>query len=307
MSPEQGQGLPVVDHRTDLYAMGILLYRLLAGRVPFQAATPLDTILQHMNAPVPSPSTFNPELSPLWDTVIQRSLAKAPDDRYASARAMDEAVQETWQRVRRGSGQWAVPGGGDPRQLYERALSAWTEGDWPRVIGLCGEILRVAPEHPDVVQLLTRAHEALRRQQADQQGAPAPERRDLPAPPAALTVRQGDQLGRVYPIDEGVAILGRASNNHVQLQDSLVSRRHCQIQWDGGAYRLEDLGSRNGTYVNGASVPAAELRSGDLIQLGETVLEFALIDRARLEEIRARERGEPPAGEGQSESPTERL
>jgi serine/threonine protein kinase len=165
MSPEQSQGTGV-DHRADLYAMGVMLYEMLTGRLPFQGQTPLALILAHVKDEVPSPRTFNPELSPVWDEVIRRSLAKEPAERYASAKAMDEAIQAAWRQVQRESGEWQTAGMADPGQLYDSAVQALSAGDWQRVISLCGQLLEVDPAHAEAVNLLTQAQEGMRRERA---------------------------------------------------------------------------------------------------------------------------------------------
>src|SRR5207249_7477715 len=93
-------------------------------------------------------------------------------------------------------------------------------------------------------------------------------------PPVVLTRRQGQQAVRAYVLDAGGATLGRSQDSDVVLPDDTVSRRHCRIAWSDGVYYLEDLGSSNGTNVNGAKVRSAPLRHGDLIELGSQVLEF---------------------------------
>ena len=68
--------------------------------------------------------------------------------------------------------------------------------------------------------------------------------------------------------------IGRASDNDVIVDDPLVSRHHCQLKLQHGAYGFADLGSRNGSFVNGQAVSEIALGPGDLIQIGETTIEF---------------------------------
>jgi len=93
MSPEQGQGLPV-DGRSDLYSLGILLYEMLTGCVPFKAETPFGTVLKHVTEPPPPPRVHNPNIPEAIEAVIVRTLAKQPEERYPSAGEMLQALQE---------------------------------------------------------------------------------------------------------------------------------------------------------------------------------------------------------------------
>ncbi len=83
MSPEQAQGQKV-DQRTDIYALGIILYEMVTGRVPFEAETPLAVILKHLNEPLPLPTALKPDLSPAIERVLLKALAKNPEDRFAT-------------------------------------------------------------------------------------------------------------------------------------------------------------------------------------------------------------------------------
>ncbi len=89
MAPEQGMGLNV-DGRVDIYALGVMLFEMLTGKLPYQAETPIAIILKHINDPVPSAHQFNAELPESVDKVIQRAMAKEPNDRYQTALDMAE-------------------------------------------------------------------------------------------------------------------------------------------------------------------------------------------------------------------------
>ncbi len=75
MSPEQGQGQPG-DARSDIYALGVLLYQLCTGHVPFDADTPYAIILKHITAPLPPPRTLRPDLPEAIERVILKAMAK---------------------------------------------------------------------------------------------------------------------------------------------------------------------------------------------------------------------------------------
>ncbi|MFE6227046.1 MULTISPECIES: serine/threonine-protein kinase [unclassified Streptomyces] len=92
LSPEQALG-KAVDHRSDLYATGCLLYELLALRPPFTGETPLSVVYQHVqDTPVP-PSEVRGSTPPELDGLVMRSLAKEPDDRFQSAEEMRGLIQ----------------------------------------------------------------------------------------------------------------------------------------------------------------------------------------------------------------------
>ncbi len=84
MAPEQALGSSI-DGRADLYALGVVLYELTTGRVPFLGDNPLATISQHLHAPVVPPRVLRPDLSRSFESVILRLLAKDPAQRFATA------------------------------------------------------------------------------------------------------------------------------------------------------------------------------------------------------------------------------
>ena len=86
MAPEQATG-SVLDGRADQYALAVIAFELLAGRVPFSAQSPLAVLHQHVSAPPPPLSSVLPGTSPAVDAVLARGLAKTPSERYDSCGA----------------------------------------------------------------------------------------------------------------------------------------------------------------------------------------------------------------------------
>ena len=92
MSPEQARGHPV-DARSDVYALGIIVFELFTGRVPFRGDTPVATLLMHLEDPPPLDGPAASAIPPELRTVLRKALAKDPAERYASAREMAEGLR----------------------------------------------------------------------------------------------------------------------------------------------------------------------------------------------------------------------
>ena len=92
MSPEQALAIRI-DGRSDIYSLGVVLYQMATGRVPFQAKTPIAVVHKHLSEPAPPPRMLNPALPAALEQVILKALAKQPDDRYATAIDMARALQ----------------------------------------------------------------------------------------------------------------------------------------------------------------------------------------------------------------------
>jgi hypothetical protein len=96
----------------------------------------------------------------------------------------------------------------------------------------------------------------------------------LPAGSALLVVKRGPNAGSKFVLDSEVTRAGRHPDSDIFLDDITVSRRHAEIVRDGGGYRVRDVGSLNGTYVNRERIDEAPIANGDELQVGKFKLVF---------------------------------
>ncbi|MBR0143624.1 MAG: Stk1 family PASTA domain-containing Ser/Thr kinase [Clostridia bacterium] len=87
IAPEQAKG-SATDGRADLYSVGIIMYEMMTGELPFTGDTPVAVAIQHLSAEPPSPSAKNPHVTPGMEAIILKAMATQPDDRYSSATEM---------------------------------------------------------------------------------------------------------------------------------------------------------------------------------------------------------------------------
>ncbi|HLL54292.1 MAG TPA: serine/threonine-protein kinase [Myxococcaceae bacterium] len=147
MAPEQIRGIQV-DCRTDVYALGVLLFQLLTGEYPFKSHDDLEVERMHLTTPPPRPSLLAP-VPPAVDAVVLRSMEKEPERRYQDVRGFLEALRQ------------AVGAGADPK---DKAAATWTA----TAIAVYVELALDDAAHEDdevlarVSDILTRAEGALK-------------------------------------------------------------------------------------------------------------------------------------------------
>ncbi len=110
MSPEQIKG-EQPDRRTDIYSLGVTLFELVSGQPPFDADSAMTLMMMHINDPVPDPRKLNPDVPDELVAVINKALAKDPNERYQTAAQMGAALRNLLGRVKTGVARAAIPPG----------------------------------------------------------------------------------------------------------------------------------------------------------------------------------------------------
>lgn len=162
MAPEHAEGRPV-DARTDLYSLGVVLYHLVVGRVPFEAKTPVGVLQKHAYAPLPPPRSLRPELPEALEQVLERALAKSPDERYPHARAMAADLRQVLATMARTQQSGAVG------VLYTAGMQALGNGAWNEAVAKFDQAHALDPAFEHVAELLALAAAAQQRARSEGQ------------------------------------------------------------------------------------------------------------------------------------------
>ncbi len=174
MAPEQAQAGAPVDARADVYALGVVAYEMLTGRVPFEADTPLAVLRAHLDVTPPDPRQINDQLDGDVAAVLLKALAKSPAERYDSAGTFARALRDSWQAAQHVNRTKATLA-----DLYAQTQEAMKAGRWGTVVNLCVEMRNLDPDYRDVGMLLTLAASRLaEEEQARQQERELGERYD---------------------------------------------------------------------------------------------------------------------------------
>lgn len=164
MAPEQANATAEVGARADVYALGVVAYEMLTGRVPFEAETPLSVLHAHVHDAPPDPRTLNQALDEGIATAVLKALEKDPAQRYQSAGAFAHALMRAWEAV-----QEATQTEATLEDLYAQAQGAVKAGRWGVVVSLCVEMRNLDPDYRDVGTLLTLAASRLAEEEQKRQ------------------------------------------------------------------------------------------------------------------------------------------
>jgi serine/threonine-protein kinase len=129
LSPEQAEGRPLTPE-SDIYALGVVLYELIAGKAPFVSTTPMRVVMSHIQEPSPPLRPLRLDLPPAAEMVVLRALAKDPDQRFATAGELAQALERAWTTV--GASSVEAPG-----TIHSQVTQHWSS---PRISGGAGPV-----------------------------------------------------------------------------------------------------------------------------------------------------------------------
>ncbi|NJL93320.1 MAG: serine/threonine protein kinase [Anaerolineae bacterium] len=240
-SPEQATGA-AVDHRTDIYSLGVVFYEIATGQLPFQGDNLVNLALQHMTAPVRDPRELRPDLPPLVTTLVFRMLAKDPEARYPTVDALLEDLATLGLEARTTGVLPKV----DLNDTLEDALSATTpDGDaaLTQTQGAASSRLlqrSVRLPVPLIVLLLvgllglTALAAALLTRSDDETATPGP------APLALAPARSGEYLILVADWGDPDGTLDRRVADTIRASDAIGISPHLQIRIEPIERRIHD-------------------------------------------------------------------
>lgn len=209
MSPEQCLG-GTVDGRTDLYALGVVLYEIATGYLPFQIESFEDALRKHTGSMPTPPSQVRPDVPPALETIIMRCLAKKPEERYQSGADLARDLQGVLQSA----------------EVRTVGASASSPSQFPRA---SGTVVRAPGSAPAPVVATLQGYSAQ---------------------PRVRVLDQSGQTVEVAEITRQGITIGRQPGNAIVLPSDEISRQHVQVSYENGQVIITDLGSSNGTLLN---------------------------------------------------------
>ncbi len=292
MAPEQTVPNGPVDGRSDIYALGVVLFECVTGRLPFLGETSEAIMLQHRDTPPPSPRSLEPATPLVVERIILRAMAKDPKARYARAADMADDLRHARAELAQTLPQAEFPliaqraaptstidlaGGGAAPAPAAPAAAPSTPPAPPAHNGAEGNArcFRCGAVNPALARFcLTCGYDrASTRASADTYHAMSG--RPLRC---RLIFQNGQFAGRPLMLHQGVTTIGRGPGNDLLLGDGSVSRIHARLSFAHGVWYIEDMRSSNGVWVNRKRVKGQlGLRHGDILRFGNLEAVFEMV------------------------------
>lgn len=257
VAPEQARGAPV-DHRADIYSLGVILFELITGCLPFDYPNPNKVLLAHISEPIPYPRTYNSGCPPVLEDIILTTMQKAPEERYKDMGQVITVLRDVMSSsvVRPAFYNESAPPARPAKERQETAAFR------PEPPGQASSPVR--PESSPTADTRPRGE---------------------PGPDAKIFIT--DKNATVQIPEQDSIVIGRTHRNIIADLDLGpygaaqvgISRRHALLTRNGDQWLIDDLGSLNGTFVNEVPVKSGHpvpLKNGDLIRCSHMSFIFLL-------------------------------
>jgi pSer/pThr/pTyr-binding forkhead associated (FHA) protein/predicted Ser/Thr protein kinase len=280
------------DSRLDVYSLGCLFYECLTGAPPFPKERDVEVLYAHIQDPVPKVTAMRPELPSALDDVIAKAMAKKPDDRFPTCGAFIDAARAIVGEPAAapppppppppGVSPAGVAAGGAPPPPPPPPPGVPPAGSVPPP---------PAPGAPPAPAPAAPAPAPPPAAAAPESATPVPSPvvaganvpTDAPPSPGGgdavpeaieLRVTDGPAAGNVLRVAGEELLIGRQAPGQGKLGNDIeISRRHARVTREATGFVIEDLGSTNGTFVNGERITGARgLSAGDKLEMGDTKL-----------------------------------
>ena len=188
------------DGRSDIYSLGVLLYQLVTGRLPFEVSIFAEAARQHPYQDPPSPQEIRPDVLPVVSAAIMKAMAKKPENRYQTGAEMADALRQIVARL---------PERLAAAQVEVEIREAKTEYELPEQIAIRDGSWSADEDRVTITK-------------------------DMP-----------------HSLNRQVITVGRGESNDIVLPSTTVTRQHAQLERTAEGWQVRDLGSQNGTFLDG--------------------------------------------------------